>query len=288
VATKKGTTAKRLFDLPAVLGGRHLVNLTVGPYLGPVLLSVGRKGAARRAFRVHYLVDRTWQALDLAATAEDYQFVQPLPGGRWLLIRSRACDEQDNNARVFGPDGSVVASFHAGDGIEHVQATEQGHIWIGYFDEGVFGDSTLGRNGLVCLDQDGRPVFRFGDLDDPVVGGMADCYALNVCSGKEVWTCYYTDFPLVQLLEGTLGGWWSIPVDGARGFAVVDGRVLLGGGYDSKDSLFLGDLGSSRFQEITPTDEAGKPLKRFWVFGRRHLLYLASETALHVLDLRSL
>jgi hypothetical protein len=203
-------------------------------------------------------------------------------------VRGRAGGEQDHNAHVHGPDGAPVSSFHAGDGIEDVQVTEQGHAWVSYFDEGVFGDSALGRNGLVSLDAGGKPVFRFSDLADPVATSMADCYALNVCSGKEVWLCYYTDFPLVQLLEGTLAGWWQIPVDGSHGFAAAGGRVLLGGGYDSKDSLFLGELGSEHFEELTPVDEAGRPLKRFRAFGRRHLLYLATEAALHAVDLRAL
>jgi hypothetical protein len=223
-----------------------------------------------------------------AFTPWSSRFVQPLPDERWLLVRSRAASQPDHNAQVFGLDGRPVASFHAGDGIEHVQATEQGDIWVGYFDKGVFGPSPLGQHGLVCLDQSGAAQFRFGDLAEAELGAIADCYALNVCSGKEVWLYYYTDFSLVQLIEGTLGGCWEVPVDGLRGFAVADGRVLLGGGYERRKSLFLGELGAERFQEITPTRESGKPLNSFRVFGRRHLLYLASESALHVADVRSL
>ena len=178
-----------------------------------------------------------------------------------------------------------------------------------YFDEGVFGDTSLGCNGLVSLDPDGTPVCRFGDLiglaatevrpsgmvvthfgelAGTVLGSMADCYALNVCSGKEVWLYYYTDFPMVQLIEGTIAGWWPVPVKGSHGFAVAGGRVLMAGGYNSKDSLFLGGLGDSDFQELTPVNEAGEPLTRFRAFGRRHLLYLATEAVLHFVDLRSL
>jgi hypothetical protein len=226
-----------------------------------------------------------------------------------LLVRSRADAEADHNAHVYGPDGSPLGSFHAGDGIADVQVTEQGHAWISYFDEGVFGFTSLGRNGLVSLGPTGKAVFRFGeliglatpvvqpsgaawtrfgDLAGPVLGSMADCYALNVCSGKEVWLCYYTDFPLVQLIEGTIAGWWPMSIHGSHGFAVAGGRVLLGGSYDKKESLFLGDLDTLHFRELTLVGKAKEPLRCFRAFGRRHLLYLATKTALHAVDLRSL
>jgi hypothetical protein len=308
VAKTKRIVTKQLFDLASVLQGRHLISVTVGPALEPILLSLEQPPGYRtqtdhgsfprnragnpNQFRIHHLIGLDWNSLDLAPTRETHQFVQPLPGQPpwWLLVRSRADSEQDHNAHVHGADGSPVASYHAGDAIADVQATAQGHAWISYFDEGVFGDTTLGRNGLVCLDLGGTPVFRFGNLADPVVQSMADCYALNVCSGKEVWLCYHTDFPLVQLIEGTIAGWWSIPVHGSHAFAVDGGRVLLGSSYGRlhKDSLFLGKLDTLDFQELTPTDNTGHPLKRCHAFGRRHLLYLATEAALHVVDLRSL
>jgi hypothetical protein len=315
----KSIVAERLFDFAAVLGpgtmplglrrrrygGRNLINITVGPGQRPVLLSGAgpldyrtetdhgsfpkNRADEPNHFRIHHLVDQTWQTVDLAPSRENYYFAQPLPGGRWLLVRSRAASVDDHNARVHGPDGRPANSFHAGDGIADVQVTEQGHAWVSYFDEGVcLGSAVLGANGLVCLADGGAPVFRFGDLADPVVRSMLDCYALNVCSGKEVWLYYYTEFPLVQLVEGVIQGWWPMSVKGAHGFAVGGGRVLLAGKYNRRGSLFLGRLEQRRFEELTPTDEAGRPLEQFQAFGRRHLLYLATEAALHVVDLRSL
>jgi hypothetical protein len=325
VAKERRIVARRLFEFAGVLRGRHLVTAAAGPALEPVLLSLerppapgaeggrscfaGRRSDGPNRFRVHRLAGDSWEELDLAPTRENHHLVQPLPGGRWLLARSRGDGGEDHNAHIHGPDGGHAFSFHAGDGIADVQATQQGHAWVSYFDEGVLGGDPLGRNGLVSLDSEGTPVFRygdliglatpvvqpsgaawtrFGDLAGPVLGSMADCYALNVCSGKEVWLCYYTEFPLVQLIEGTIAGWWRVPVSGSHGFAVAEGRLLMAGGYESKDSLFLGGLGDQCFQELTPISEAGEPLTQFRAFGRRHHLYLATEAALHVVDLRSL
>ena len=82
-------------------------------------------------------------------------------------VRGRAGDEEDRNAHVYEADGTPAYSFHAGDAIADVEATERGSIWVSYFDEGVFGHTPLGQAGLVCLDQGGRPIFRLTGLGDP-------------------------------------------------------------------------------------------------------------------------
>jgi hypothetical protein len=304
MGTKKRAVARKLLEFNAVLGDRHLIAVAVGPSLDPVLLSLGRtpdyrvskghasfpkkRAASPNRFRVHYQAGGEWICIDLEETDENYHAVQPSPRGEWLLVRGRADGERDDNAHVYAPDGTRLRSFHAGDGIEDVQATERGDVWVSYFDEGVFGGISLGRSGLACLDRHGRPSFRLSDLTDPILRSMADCYALNVCSGREVWLYFYTDFPLVRLLDRQVAGYWMMPVAGSHGVAVDRGRVLLGGSYDEKETLFLGRLDDLMFESITPVDEAGQPLRKFQPFGRRHCLYLATDESLYVVDIRNL
>jgi hypothetical protein len=301
---KKRTTARKLLELESVLGGRHLITVTVGPSLDPTLLSLEqppdyrlvkghgsfakKRAASLNRFRVHYQAGDDWFSLDLAETLENYHAVQPLANGRWLLVRCRAAGDQDANAHIYDADGARTQSFPAGDGIADVQVTERRNIWVSYFDEGVFGGTELSRSGLVCLGQDGRPAFRLGDLPDPDLRNMVDCYALNVCSDREVWFYYYTDFPLVRLLSRKVAARWMMPVAGSHGFAVDGGRVLLGGSYNRRESLFLGPLDKLDFEEVTPVDEKGQPLRQFRAFGRRHHLYLQTEDAVHLVDLLSL
>ena len=298
-------TAMRQVVFATVLNGRHLINVSVGPSYDPVLLSLegipdyrketnhgsfAKKQAARpNQFRIHRLAGNEWVTTDLPATKENYHFVQALPGAEWLLVRARATGAKDRNAHVHAPDGRLLRSFHAGDGIQDVQTTEQGLVWVSYFDEGVFGDTQLGRSGLACLDRRGQVSFRFTDLStERLVQNMADCYALNVCSDTETWLYYYTDFLLVRLVERQLAASWMMPIRGSHGFAVDGSRVLLGGSYDRQESLFLGDLETLKFRQMTPVDEGGRPLKKFRAFGREHNLYLAVEKALYVVDLRAL
>ena len=106
-----------------------------------------------------------------------------------------------------------------------MQVSEDRRIWISYFDEGVFGNTRLGQSGLVCLDDRGGCDFDFATLVSDEVPSIDDCYAMNVCSNREVRLCYYTDFPLVWLLDGKPEGVWS--VGGPRGNQILRRRRAL-------------------------------------------------------------
>ena len=121
------------------------------------------QGRTPNRFRIqHRSPTGLWTTLDLPETDENYHAVQPLGGERWLLVRGRADHDRDGNAHVYDASGRHLRSFHAGDGIQDVQATADGQIWVSYFDEGVFWGMSLGRSGLVCLDAagDARSGFR--------------------------------------------------------------------------------------------------------------------------------
>jgi hypothetical protein len=294
--------ARQLFEIAGVVGDRHLINVTVEPHLDPVVLSLEqppdyriespgwasfpkRRADRPNRFRIHHRAEDRWRALDLSKTDENYHAIQPLGGDRWLLVRGRAEGDDDPNAHVYDAAGRQVRSFHAGDGIQDVQATGGGKIWVSYFDEGVFVNTQLGSSGLVCLDDRGRCLFRFTDLVGGGISGICDCYALNVVSDREVWLCYYTDFPLVRLVDGKVAGAWpGIPVRGSSGFAVEGDGALFAGGYRDKASLYLVRPGQERALKIDPRDINGQNLKRFAAFGRGHRLFLQTEGALYVVD----
>ena len=69
--------------------------------------------------------------------------VQPMPGDRFLVAGARCRwrrDGPDRNAVLYDADGQVVSEHVLGDGIEHVLATSTGQVWVGYFDEGIYGN----------------------------------------------------------------------------------------------------------------------------------------------------
>jgi hypothetical protein len=234
---------------------------------------------------------------------------QRLPADQWLAVRPRAKSEQDANAGLYDSSGQLVSGFHAGDGIEDIQATEDGQIWISYFDEGVFGNLSLGSAGLVCFDGQGNVLFQYSDLQRPDgLRPIADCYALNVATREDTWFYYYVEFPLVHLTDYQLSRYWTdLPIRGSKAFAICGDSALFSGGYGQNDRFFLLSLITGTVDEVqvmdergnrvaprmtyhTGVDQAGRPYTRADMayhacFGRGERLYIQADQALYEVDL---
>jgi hypothetical protein len=161
-------------------------------------------------------------------------------------------DGPDRNAIIYSADGAALAAETLGDGIGHVFTTGTGHVWVGYFDEGVYGnlgwDGTDGREpvgacGLARFSPDLKADWRFPSNDNPW-GVIDDCYALNV-DAETAWTCYYSGFPIVRVHDGALTGWHG---DGTVTSALItDGsRIAL---YSAgRNRLTAGQLTGARMR----------------------------------------
>jgi hypothetical protein len=100
-------------------------------------------------------------------------FAQKFDDG-WLIVAARG-----GLARVFDNQQKLVRSLDLSDGIEHVNTTAESHIWVGYFDEGVYGGSGIGSEGLVCFDAAGRPIFKYAEFaEKEKLPHIDDCYSL--------------------------------------------------------------------------------------------------------------
>lgn len=127
-------------------------------------------------------------------------FVDVLTDDTILVVQSR-CEKTtisvEKNAAVFTKDGQKINTFTLGDGIEHVQVDDANQIWVGYFDEGVFGnfgwENPIGTAGLAMFNQSGKKIW------EEATGKIVDCYALNVVNQDEVYYHYYDDFHTVKL-----------------------------------------------------------------------------------------
>jgi len=170
-------------------------------------------------------------------------FVQPTSDGTLLLVGSRSrytSGGPESNALLVSPDGETIRSFCVGDGVQSVHVTRSGRVWMGYFDEGIFGNygwggnglkRPLGSAGLVCWSLDGDNLYNFQPPDG--ARHISDCYAMTTV-GDEAWSCYYTDFPIVQVDASFNTRGWPCGVRGAHAIAVVPGAapmVGLVGGY---------------------------------------------------------
>lgn len=188
--------------------------------------------------------------------------VQPLPDGQILVVGSRCRwypEGPDRNAIVYDSAGALVAERTLGDGIGHAFATRQGEVWVGYFDEGIFGsggwgqvdsDRQLGISGLVRFSTGLTEVWEYSPQVRNGWDAIHDCYALNVAE-DEVWTCYYSGFPIVRIQGGTVTGWHN-EAGAVKALAVEGNLVAMYGGYARHQGrLIMGVLGADRLQVIS-------------------------------------
>jgi hypothetical protein len=186
-----------------------------------------------------YSGSRETRMFGLTAT---FPQIEMLPDGEILVVASRCSRNPDGshemNAKVYDQDGRQAREFLLGDGINHVQTDAEGCIWVGYFDEGVFGNfgwqyagGPFGAAGLSCFNKSGQKMWDY----EPPEGfdHIADCYALNV-SSSGVWSHYYTGFPIARIDSNWRVRCWNTDFSGGRTFAVGNNKVLLYGGYSDR------------------------------------------------------
>ena len=170
--------------------------------------------------------------------------VQPMPGDRFLVAGARCRwhrDGPDPNAVLYDEHGHVISRHVLGDGIAHLLAASTGEVWAGYFDEGIFGnygwgradtDEPIGACGIVQFSDRLEPAWRFPHYT--TIGpwdAICDCSALNV-EDERTWACYYADFPVVCIRDGTVTG-WNNDTGSASALAATGSRAALFGAYST-------------------------------------------------------
>jgi hypothetical protein len=226
--------------------------------------------------------------------------VQPLPGDQVLVVGPRCRRFPDGrvelNGRVYGSDGRLQHEMLLGDGISHVLTTASGKIWVGYGDEGVFGNfgwgfggdtEPVGASGLVRFDSSGNIEWRF--VAPEGFGRIDDCYALNVVSDSEVWACYYSDFPLVRIGPGDATRGWRTDVVGVAAIVANGEDVLFFGGYkEERYRCQIGRLAERdviNLQDVQLDFESGGGLQQGRVASRGSALHVLSGASWFRLDI---
>ena len=212
--------------------------------------------------------------------------VEMLPSDEILLVASRCRRNTDGshemNAEVYGKDGRRRREFLLGDGIKKIQTDSEGKIWVGYSDEGVYGNfgwqhaaEPIGAWGLTCFDSHGHKVWDYRPPEG--FDSISDCYALNVCD-TGTWICYYTGFPIAFIDSHLQVRCWRTELSGARAFAVGDNKILLFGAYGESRSacnlVALEEVDAVRLAKVSLVFPRQVNLTEATVIGRGGTLHV--------------
>lgn len=170
---------------------------------------------------------------EVEVRASRFPLVDRTADGLWLIADAGTV-RNVANARFYRRDGTVERTIALGDAIENLACSPDGTIWVGYFDEGALTGAWPSTGGIVNFDSDGRALWMLNEnlaSADPV----DDCYALSL-TGEELWTSYYSEFPIVRI-QGRLVRAWSNSVRGAKSIAASGDIAVLGGGYGEEADL---------------------------------------------------
>ena len=202
--------------------------------------------------------------------------------GRWIVA---SCRGEGTNARVLNAAGEELRRIRLGDGIEHLKIDDAGHIWVGWFDEGVFGNEGwvvpgLKRSpssyGLAAFSEEGEVIAAEAELPQ----GISDCYALNV-EGECAFACTYTQFPIISAVAGRPSRWWKTDLRGPRALAVNWPYVLAAGGYAEDGNrialLRMSERGGEQVAEWRLPAPFGDPRAADLFDGRGDTLHIVHD-----------
>lgn len=211
-----------------------------------------------------------------------FPLVERFSDGRWIVAPSRTL--KMNSTRLLTADGSELNRLHLGDGINHLKVDGTDLIWVGWFDEGVFGntdwhDARLGfppsSNGLAAFDTTGRAIASATGA--PQGAEIADCYALNVF-GDTAWSVTYPECPIACTSAAQPSRWWQSPYQGVSAIAVAPPFVLLAGGYDQDaQHVALARLRDTRIERIDEWELPAEVSERALLDARGDVLTIVAN-----------
>ena len=179
--------------------------------------------------------DDRHRTTELSAITARFPRFDALPDGGFVVAAARS-RPSEQHVQVFDALGRVSWTFRVGDAIEHLLADESGALWVGYFDEGIFGDDPLSVPGLRRWGIHGEELWTHDWRAD---GEISDCYALNV-HGTHAWACTYHLFSVLEIRpdRGTTVV-RANKVHGAKALAVHGERVVFFSGYGENHDRFV-------------------------------------------------
>ncbi len=278
----KSLNAQLYCNLRSYLGRSDSFNISID-YEGNLIVLTSTKEGSMYHHDLYHLKDYKVihikiQALNMTI----FTSAQPV-GENYLLVEALMEDEENDsrNAYVFDKEGIILNKYAFGDGVQDVQTTPEGDVWVSYFDQ-----SDPGR--LNCFN-DGNKTFDFYYSilkENQHVPPIDDCYAMNVtpdCTN----IYYYSDFPFLKINgENEFELFDDIPIEGCSAFAIHGYDVLFSQDYDAKPEVYLYALHEKKKITFKTLKPDGSILNYDQAAGRGTKLFLIEDTEVYLLDVK--
>jgi hypothetical protein len=216
--------------------------------------------------------------------------IQPLSDGGFLIAELGTGRGPEPNANRYDSAGRLVGRFRFGHMITGLSVDRADRVWIGYGDEGIFGDP-LSAAGLSRYD--GHTGERQWSYSAPAgISMISECWALNV-GDEATWAyCEHLDNALVRVSSDDSCRMWTTD-SGAASALVTDGRQVLLIGYLSRPVprglCEIWELGPDRLEKPRPVIFVpAVPLGFGSVFARGPIIYCVDGARVFRGDIRDI
>jgi hypothetical protein len=267
----------KIADVPAFPDEYELVTQSVaddGALLFLFVESAGREavhskevtgGGARFArtridepmrFRLVKMTEGERAIVDLPPLDVTFPVVDVFPDGKVLVAGTRCAwygeGEFDLNGIVIDPATGACERILLGDGIARLSIDQSSRIWVGYYDEGIYGNfgwgnpgpRPVGAAGLACFNARGEKVWEFPGAS------IDECYALNV-KGSEAFAYFCAGFPICRISSDFRVASWTTQLKGCRGLAISQSMVFLSSQYDDPPGIgYMGVLECDELRDV--------------------------------------
>lgn len=277
-------------------GGKEAVIARTEGGIG--IFPVSRMDTPHRFRLVRVVAGGDTKTVELPPLNLTFPMVDVFPDGRVLVAGPRCSwrseTDFDRNGAVIDPKTGAVARILLGDGIEDVFIDTRSRIWVGYFDEGVFGNfgwsdpgpPPIGAGGLVVFDASGGILWEYPD--ESHTPPIDDCYAMNV-TGDAATIFFYSTFPVCTIARDFALSFFPTPLRGCKAFAIADGRVLFSGQYNDVASTgYRGTLSPDRpaeMEQVSFLHPDGTPIQAARIIGRGSKLHFFADNAVFAADI---
>lgn len=226
-------------------------------------------------------------------TATDFPFVPDrldMFSDGSLLLASSFCWRKDDcvqkNARRYSTSGACLDEFMIGTGLSGLAIDDEDTIWVGYHEEGVYGnhgwdDNPVGSAGLVAFSQDGQIRWEARKYD------IHEMWSMNIQDAGHVYFHYSLFSNLVHLDHFGEVRKYKLPDHMRIGhFMMLGPDAILDADYGAGQLRLLlnGRWGFETKERFRVTDSAGNELDGR-VIMRGNTLFVFTESGIYKKDM---